>query len=326
MHLILYDIGAAGTIPEHWEKKLLRKNTTIYAFDENKDKNKNIPIKNFKIKFLSTLLSNGNYKKHFYVLNRDTGSSFYKVNRKFIDYISKDYFDLKKKILVKTKSLNWLIVNKKIKKADLMKLDTQGSELEILKGYKKNLNSLIGIETEIEFEKIYERQPTFSAIDNFLRKNQFELIDIKPARVFHSDRITQNYYWNKYGGADNNYDWLEKIVACDGLYLKNINWLKKQNINVIYKYFEILYVYNFFDRAFSLLENFKKEKIINSKHYFFLKNQFELKNKKPFYKIFFFKFIRKIKFIIFIINHLCKKHLPLIIKNLVYTNKSWHNY
>ena len=115
-------------------------------------------------------------------------------------------------------------------------------------------------------------------------------------------------------------------MACDGLYLKNINWLKKQNINVIYKYFEILYVYNFFDRAFSLLENFKKEKFINNKHYFFLKNQFELKNKKPFYKIICFKFIRKIKFIIFIINHLCKKHLPLIIKNLVCTNKSWHNY
>ena len=36
MHLILYDIGAAGTILEHWEKKLLRKNTTIYAFDRNK--------------------------------------------------------------------------------------------------------------------------------------------------------------------------------------------------------------------------------------------------------------------------------------------------
>ena len=40
MHLILYDIEAAGTISEHWEKKLLKKNTTIYAFDKNKDKNK----------------------------------------------------------------------------------------------------------------------------------------------------------------------------------------------------------------------------------------------------------------------------------------------
>ena len=325
MNLIFYDIGAAGSIPDHWKKKLLRKKTIIYAFDENTYKNKNVPVKDFKIKFLNTLLSEGKYKKKFYILNRDTGSSFYKISKKFIEYISQDYHGLKKEIFVETKSLNSLIVKNEIKKADLIKLDTQGSELEILQGYKKNLDSLIGIETEIEFEEIYEKQPTFAKIDSFLKKNHFELIDIRPARVFHSNRVIENYYYNKYS-ADNNYNWLQKLVACDALYLKNTEWLKKQNMKTIYKYFEILYIYNFFDRAFSLLENFKKDKIINKKCYLFLKLQFELKNKKSFYKIFFLKLIRKTEYIISIILHLLNKYLPRCLKNIIFSEKSWHNY
>jgi len=325
MNLIFYDVGAAGSIPEHWKKKLLRKKTTVYAFDENKYKNKNVPIKDFKIKFLNTLLSEGKYKKKFYILNRDTGSSFYKISKKFFEYTSQDYHGQKKEIFVETKSLNSLIYNKEIKKADLIKLDTQGSELEILQGYKKNLDSLIGIETEIEFEEIYDKQPTFAKIDSFLKKNHFELIDIKPARVFHSNGVIENYYYNKYD-VDNNYNWLQKLVACDGLYLKNTKWLKKQKINTIYKYFEILYIYNFFDRAFSLLENFKKDKIINEKSYFFLKLQFELKNKKSFFKIIFYKLIRKMKYIISIICHLLNKYLPRCLKNIIFSEKSWHSY
>jgi FkbM family methyltransferase len=325
MDLIFYDIGAAGSIPEHWEKKIFRNKTIVYAFDENKGKNKNIPIKNFQIKFLNILLSKGNYKKKFYILNRDTGSSFYKISKKFKEYISNDYHGLKKKISVKTKSLNSLIVNNQIKLADFIKLDTQGSELEILQGYKRNLHSLIGIETEIEFEEIYEKQPTFSKIDNFLKKNHFELIDIRPARVFHSNSVTENYYYNKYG-ADNNYNWLEKLVACDGLYLKNTVWLKKQNIKIIYKYFEILYIYNFFDRAFSLLDNFKKNKIISNKNYLFLKHKFELKNKKPFYKRIIVKLIIKMKYINYLIHYLGNKYLPRYVKNVIFSEKSWHNY
>lgn len=65
---------------------------------------------------------------------------------------------------------------------DFLKLDTQGSELEILSGYNDGLSSLIGIEIEVEFVELYENQPLFSDVDAFLREQGFELYGLKRHR------------------------------------------------------------------------------------------------------------------------------------------------
>lgn len=59
--------------------------------------------------------------------------------------------------------------------ADYIKVDTQGSELEILKGGKKVLQSVRALEVEVEFNPIYQNQPLFSDVDLFLRKQGFML-------------------------------------------------------------------------------------------------------------------------------------------------------
>lgn len=65
---------------------------------------------------------------------------------------------------------------------DVLKLDTQGSELEILSGYADDLPSLLGIETEVEFVELYEDQPLFADVDAFLRDHGFELYGLKRHR------------------------------------------------------------------------------------------------------------------------------------------------
>ena len=76
---------------------------------------------------------------------------------------------LKKKIKLKVNSLD----NIENFKPDFIKLDTQGSELEILKGSKKNLNECIGLEVEVEFQKMYENQNLFNEVFDFLKKKWF---------------------------------------------------------------------------------------------------------------------------------------------------------
>jgi len=56
-----------------------------------------------------------------------------------------------------------------------MKLDTQGSELDILRGGRGLLQGCVGIEVEVEFSPIYEGQPQFSEVDQFLREQGFVL-------------------------------------------------------------------------------------------------------------------------------------------------------
>ena len=58
---------------------------------------------------------------------------------------------------------------------DVMKLDTQGSELDVLRGAGEALASVRLLEIEVEFNPIYEGQPLFGDVDAFLRARGFVL-------------------------------------------------------------------------------------------------------------------------------------------------------
>ena len=58
---------------------------------------------------------------------------------------------------------------------DYLKLDTQGTELEILQGGESILPSVRALEIEVEFNPIYEGQPLFSDVDQYLRRHGFVL-------------------------------------------------------------------------------------------------------------------------------------------------------
>lgn len=100
-----------------------------------------------------------------------------------------------------------------IEHIDHIKIDTQGSELNILEGASNILNSVRTLEVEVEFNPIYKGQPLFSNVDLFLRDKGFVLwkltnlvhygragenqIDIGDDRV-HYDHLSQPI--KKYGG------------------------------------------------------------------------------------------------------------------------------
>ncbi|PNG26306.1 FkbM family methyltransferase [Methylocella silvestris] len=58
---------------------------------------------------------------------------------------------------------------------DALKLDTQGSELDVLKGCAQILKSVSLIDIEVEFNELYEGQPLFGDVDRFLRNHGFVL-------------------------------------------------------------------------------------------------------------------------------------------------------
>jgi len=74
---------------------------------------------------------------------------------------------------------------------DVLKLDTQGSELDILIGATEALKTVELIDVEVEFNPIYEGQPLFSQVDAHLRSAGFELWRLGPL-VHYSADIVQN--------------------------------------------------------------------------------------------------------------------------------------
>lgn len=63
----------------------------------------------------------------------------------------------------------------KLDPIDFLKLDTQGSELDILRGARRQLDAIRFVEVEVEFNPIYRAQPLFPDVDRFLRRRGFVL-------------------------------------------------------------------------------------------------------------------------------------------------------
>jgi FkbM family methyltransferase len=79
---------------------------------------------------------------------------------------------------------------------DILDLDTQGSELEILRGGEGLLSkSTVAVKCEVEFSPLYVDQPLFSDVDAFLRKLGFMLFDLSRTRYrrhnFPPDALTR---------------------------------------------------------------------------------------------------------------------------------------
>lgn len=62
-----------------------------------------------------------------------------------------------------------------VDRVDFVKLDTQGSELDVLMGAERTLAHVRAIEVEVELNPIYEGQPLFGDVDGYLRRHGFVL-------------------------------------------------------------------------------------------------------------------------------------------------------
>ena len=58
---------------------------------------------------------------------------------------------------------------------DFIKVDTQGSELDVLRGASRALAAASAVEVEVEFNPIYKGQPLFGEVDAYLRDHGFVL-------------------------------------------------------------------------------------------------------------------------------------------------------
>lgn len=71
-------------------------------------------------------------------------------------------------------------------RADVLKVDTQGSELMVLRGATEALRSVLLAEVETSFFRRYEDQPLFAEIESFMAAHGFELIDLLKLKRYRS--------------------------------------------------------------------------------------------------------------------------------------------
>lgn len=157
---------------------------------------------------LNSALSDSIREVDFHLCKKQQVSSVYLPNFSFLNkFYDPKRFEVVETIKIKADTLDSQLMKNNIKEIDFVKVDAQGYELSILQGGIRSIKTAIGLEVEVEFSPLYENQPLFSEVDNFLRERGFQLFDIK--RHFWI-RGEGNKYENKKG----------QLIFGDALYFR----------------------------------------------------------------------------------------------------------
>jgi Methyltransferase FkbM domain len=115
-------------------------------------------------------------RRSFYQTNSGATSSLLRPNLKFAQLFNSlaEHMEVVATVSVDTVRLDD-VVEIRAQGCDLLKLDTQGSEAEILAHASDTLKNCLIIQTEVEFVQLYEDQPLFADVDQLLRGHGFML-------------------------------------------------------------------------------------------------------------------------------------------------------
>jgi FkbM family methyltransferase len=249
--VVLVDVGSRGGLPPLWDAHSELVSAVGFEPDERS--------------YRELVLSSGSGSGTTHInaaLNRTEGevelnlardpgdSSLYPPNQQFLSrFPEAERFDVVDRITLNATTLDKALQFHSIDKVDFIKLDTQGSELDILTGGPETLeHGVFGLEIEVELNEMYEGQPLFGAVDEFVRPYGFELIDLAPTYWKQSG-------WDRLGGPKG------QIVYADALYFlspSNVarKILTKRDFGAtdILRYIEICLIYGYMDYALAIAE------------------------------------------------------------------------
>ncbi len=132
---------------------------------------------------------------------------------------------------------------------DLLKLDTQGTELEILHGSESYLStSILGLKVEVEFGPMYRHAPSFSEVDTYVRQFGFMLFDL----------LRHRYRRQRY---PRELDTRGQLLEGDAFYLKDYHHLSERGMKVELCKLAIIAAYwGFHDYAFEIIDTLLADK------------------------------------------------------------------
>ena len=177
----IFDVGShKGTYTDLFIKNFKIRNAyifepqkKIYKFLKEKYKN------NKKIHIMGKAVSNFSGVKKLFINRHDLTSSLTALDDNNMYLKFKSFLFGGKSLVVQTYNVNTIklksfILQKKIKKIDLLKIDTEGHELQVLKGLEEKIKIVQIILVEFHNDKIYQNYSS-EKVHKYLNKKNFKL-------------------------------------------------------------------------------------------------------------------------------------------------------
>jgi FkbM family methyltransferase len=178
--LTVLDIGSRGGPDPRWFP--LGGAVEIVGVDADPEECARLNQQTFPIacRFLQAALGRRDGTEAVLHVTRQPGcSSVLEPNTDFLSQFPYgEAFTVVRRLPVTLTSLDTLCAAHEVR-PHVVKIDTQGYELEILRGGQKALSSALLVELEVEFNPIYRDQPLFGDLDAELRRAGFSLLGLR---------------------------------------------------------------------------------------------------------------------------------------------------
>lgn len=236
--LVLMDIGARGDAPPELDS--LRRFVRRVGFEPDPEECRRLNESDAGI-FFPTLLAGaaGTSKLNLY---QDLGySSIYTLTERY-QRLWIGELPIVKTLELPSLTIDTFLTDHADLAPDMIKLDTQGSELDILRGAEGALASVGLVEVEVEFLQMYDEQPLFGDVASFLTGQGFELLYLN--RTLVSRRAT-------YQGPSRG-----QLLFGDALFGKHEDEVGNLSLERRVKYVILLCQYGHLDIAWQLVEQY----------------------------------------------------------------------
>ncbi len=194
--VVIVDVGCRWGVDSKWSAL---PGAVIVGFDPDPEECERLARLSPGQQFVPKALDSSSGKRPLYVTAQPACSSFYRPRQDLVPkYAWFSDIVLDKVIEVETTTLDAWAEQTGLA-IDFLKLDTQGSELDVLRGAVRALEHVTMIETEVEFNEIYAGQPLFADVDSYLRSRGFTLWNLDQFCHYHVNGHRETHigqlYW-----------------------------------------------------------------------------------------------------------------------------------
>lgn len=174
----LYDVGAEGGPNPIWDYKFIN----CIGFEPDAEEFLRLQKRNKPNEmYYNVALGSRIERSKINVCRKPNCSSIFKPNKDYLsEFENPSRFDIVNEYECDFTTLD-KIIEVDSRNPDIIKLDTQGSELDILNGALDSLKNTLFIEIETEFNYFYNDQPTFAEVHLFMLEKGFRLFDLNKA-------------------------------------------------------------------------------------------------------------------------------------------------